>query len=48
MLFLFAVSSDSFRYVSTIGESLVQLAGDDGIDFLPYPYTTKEKEEKGE
>lgn len=48
MLFLFAVSSDSFRYVSTIGESLVQLAGDDSIDFLPYPYTTKEKTEKEE
>jgi len=46
MLFLFAVSSDSFRYVTTIGESLIQLAGDDDIDFLPYPYTTKEKEEK--
>ena len=46
MLFLFAVSSDSFRYITTIGESLIQLAGDDDVDFLPYPYTTKEKEEK--
>jgi hypothetical protein len=46
MLFLFAVSSDSFRYVSTIGESLLQLANDGDLDFLPYPYTAKEKEDQ--
>lgn len=39
MLFLYAVGSDSFRYVHTIGGSLASLSDDDDPDFLPYPYT---------
>ncbi len=38
MLFQYAVCSDSFRYISTIGHSLTGLTDDDPLDFLPYPY----------
>ncbi len=38
LLFQYAVSSDSFRYISTIGHSLLGLEDDDPLDFLPYPY----------
>ncbi len=38
MLFLHAVSSDSFRYVHTIGHSLSSLIDEDASDFFPYPY----------
>lgn len=38
MLFQYAVSSDSFRYIGTIGHSLAGLDDDDPLDFLPYPY----------
>jgi hypothetical protein len=41
MLFLAAVSSDSFRYISTIGKSLAALPGNQQLDFLPYPYNEK-------
>jgi len=44
MLFLYAVSSDSFRYVHTIGHSLVGLDDHMEMDFLPYPYGGKEPE----
>jgi hypothetical protein len=40
-LFLLAVSSDSFRYISTIGNCLAAIAGEDNLDFLPYPYDSK-------
>mgnify|MGYP000851661149 FL=1 len=38
MLFQYAVSSDSFRYVSTIGHAMIGLDNDEPLDFLPYPY----------
>jgi hypothetical protein len=38
MLFQYAVCSDSFRYISTIGHSLTGLGDEDPLDFLPYPY----------
>lgn len=38
MLFLCAVSTDSFRYVSTIGSCLSTVCGEENLDFLPYPY----------
>ena len=39
MLFLYAVASDSFRYINTIGSCLAEIAtGKDKLDFLPYPY----------
>ncbi len=38
MLFAFAVSSNSFRYIHTIGHSLAKILGEDELDFLPYPY----------
>ncbi len=38
MLFLSAVSSDSFRYVNTIGTCLGKAMGCKNIGFLPYPY----------
>ncbi|MDD5697070.1 MAG: hypothetical protein PHH77_00485 [Victivallaceae bacterium] len=38
MLFTFAVSSNSFRYIHTIGHSLAKVLGEDKLDFLPYPY----------
>ncbi|MDD5727675.1 MAG: transglutaminase family protein [Victivallales bacterium] len=44
MLFSFAVSSNSFRYIYTIGHSLAKISGNDKLDFLPYPYGTARKE----
>lgn len=41
-LFLCAVSTDSFRYVHTIGNSLAKSFDHDNIDFLPYPFTSLE------
>lgn len=41
MLFTFAVSSNSFRYIHTIGHSLAKILGEDKLDFLPYPYGSK-------
>ena len=38
MLFSFAVSSNSFRYIHTIGHSLSKVMGEDKLEFLPYPY----------
>jgi hypothetical protein len=38
MLFTFAVSSNSFRYIHTIGYSLAKALGEEKLDFLPYPY----------
>lgn len=39
MLFLYAVGSDSFRYINTIGSCLAEIAtGKDSLEFLPYPY----------
>ncbi len=38
MLFLCAVSTDSFRYVNTIGAALSKVYGRDNVDFLPFPY----------
>ncbi len=46
MLFLFAVSSDNFRYVHTIAHALCGTAGDEMLDFLPYPYNGKISEEE--
>ena len=45
MLFTFAVSSNSFRYVHTIGHSLAKVLDEEKLDFLPYPYGAK-KEKK--
>ena len=45
MLFLYAVGSDSFRYIHTIGHSLVGLDDRTELDFLPYPYGGKAPEE---
>jgi len=45
MLFSFAVSSNSFRYIHTIGHSLAKVLGEEKLDFLPYPYGPK-KEKK--
>ncbi|QSH40045.1 hypothetical protein P0136_01750 [Lentisphaerota bacterium ZTH] len=44
MLFLFSVSSDSFRYIHTIGHSLAGIIGEDELGFLPYPYKHSEDE----
>lgn len=41
MLFSFAVSSNSFRYIHTIGHSLSKVMGEDELEFLPYPYGSK-------
>ena len=38
MLFSFAVSSNSFRYIHTIGHSLAKVLNEEKLDFLPYPY----------
>lgn len=43
MLFLSAVGTDSFRYISTLGECLAGAAGSDDMSFLPYPYSSKRK-----
>lgn len=44
MLFLFAVSSDSFRYIHTIGHSIAGIIGEDDLGFLPYPYKHSEEQ----
>ena len=44
MLFLYAVGSDSFRYIHTIGHSLTGLEDERGLDFLPYPYGGKRQD----
>jgi len=41
MLFVCAVSTDSFRYVHTIGSCLARSCGKDGLEFLPYPYNSE-------
>jgi len=41
MLFSFSVSSNSFRYIHTIGHSLAKVLHEEKIDFLPYPYGAK-------
>ncbi|MDD5599781.1 MAG: hypothetical protein PHV82_17685 [Victivallaceae bacterium] len=41
MLFTFAVSSNSFRYIHTIGYSLGKTLGENKLDFLPYPYGSR-------
>lgn len=38
MIFLYAVGSDSFRYVHTIGNALTGGDSDTELKFLPYPY----------
>ncbi|MBU8901425.1 MAG: hypothetical protein KOO69_01660 [Victivallales bacterium] len=43
MLFTFAVSSNSFRYIHTIGHSLAKVSGEEKLDFLPYPYGAKKE-----
>lgn len=40
MLFLLAVSSDSFRYIKTIGDCMALLGDKEQLDFLPYPYNS--------
>jgi len=42
MLFVCAISTDSFRYVHTIGSCLAKTCGAEGIESLPYPYNGKE------
>lgn len=44
MLFSLAVSSNSFRYIYTIGHSLVEDTDDEDLGFLPYPYGNAKKE----
>lgn len=50
MLFLYAVSSDNFRYIHTIGHALCGGSDDEMLDFLPYPYNGEqpENEEKNQ
>ena len=38
MLFLCAVSSDSFRYINTIGHVLGRVCGESNLSHLPHPY----------
>jgi hypothetical protein len=38
MMFLCAASTDSFRYINTLGTCLARLAGREDLEFLPYPY----------
>lgn len=42
-LFLVAVESDSFRYLSIIGKCLAMANGQDDTDFLPFPYAGNKK-----
>ncbi len=39
-LFLIALESNSFRYISIIGKCLAVIGGENDTDFLPFPYTT--------
>ena len=43
MLFVCAVSTDSFRYVHTIGTCLGKACGGESIEALPYPYDGSSK-----
>jgi hypothetical protein len=43
MLFSFAVSSNSFRYIHTIGHSLAKVLNEKKLDFLPYPYGVRKE-----
>lgn len=45
MMFLFAVSSDNFRYVHTLGHALCGTDEMAMLDFLPYPYNGKKNEQ---
>jgi hypothetical protein len=38
MLFMCAVSTDSFRYTFTLGQAIAKAAGRETLEFLPYPY----------
>jgi len=38
MLFLYAVASDNFRYVHTIGHAMTDSGNTGMLDFLPAPY----------
>ena len=42
MLFLYAVSSDNFRYVYTIAQAMSGSPEDFSTDFLPYPYNGRD------
>ncbi|MEG2075707.1 MAG: hypothetical protein RRY34_04305 [Victivallaceae bacterium] len=42
-LFLSAVSSDSFRYIYTIGSAVSGKKDGESLDFLPYPYGGEKK-----
>jgi len=35
-----AISTDSFRYIYTIGNCLAKICGQKNLDFLPFPYNT--------
>lgn len=41
MLYICAVSTDSFRYINTLGSILTQSLGGSGLAHLPTPYTVK-------
>jgi len=47
MLFLCAVSTDSFRYVNTIGSCLSSVCGEDNLSLLPFPYNQVAPDQKG-
>ena len=41
MLFLSAVSTNSFRYINTVGGALAKMSGQGELSFLPYPYNSE-------
>lgn len=41
LLFMCAVSMNSFRYINTLGTCMAKSNGKENISFLPYPYNTK-------
>jgi Transglutaminase-like superfamily len=43
-LFLVAVESDSFRYLSIIGKCLAMAGGEEDTSFLPFPYAGDKKQ----
>ena len=45
-LFLIAIESDSFRYISIIGKCLAIAGGEKDLDFLPFPYAGKAEDVK--
>ena len=47
-LLSYAVNSDSFRYIQTIGQALSGADDGEPLDFLPYPYYPTEEEESRE